>query len=246
MRAPAVASSGGPIEARRRLAARRRSRSLWLAEYVENDDRADYLFRPGLRTRARTPPAPILRSTTGSTPSAFAASRITSRKFGVDATPSRKSAPALDIDGKTSLSSSSRFAISSAARKKFDPVTWPPGWARLAARPADTGSPDARNTTGMDGAVRWGWRGRLNSATVSDGYQLSRPPVPRRAQKQCRTCLAPICGRRRDVLSFDVAEIAHALDEGVEKERHVRVKNSDKQHSPVRLGGGRPGRNGGK
>jgi hypothetical protein len=48
--------------------------------------------------------------------------------FGVDATPRRKSAFTLDIEGRTLLSSSSRFAISS-GRKKFEPVTLPPGWA---------------------------------------------------------------------------------------------------------------------
>ena len=116
-------------------------------EYVDNDDRADFLFRPA-RERALELLGPDTSIDDKSTTSAFAAARITSRMFGVDATPRWKSAPALDIDGKISLSSSSRFAISS-GRKKFEPVTLPPGWARLAARPIATTSPAASITIGM-------------------------------------------------------------------------------------------------
>jgi hypothetical protein len=47
--------------------------------------------------------------------------------------------PTRRIAGTISLSCSIRFAISSGA-KKVDPVTLPPGWARLATRPTATAS----------------------------------------------------------------------------------------------------------
>jgi hypothetical protein len=48
--------------------------------------------------------------------------------------------PARAIEGAISFSSSSRFAINSGL-KKVDPVTLPPGFARLATIPVATASP---------------------------------------------------------------------------------------------------------
>jgi hypothetical protein len=53
-----------------------------------------------------------------------------------------------DSFGTASLSSSSRFADNSGTRA-VSPVTFPPGWARLATTPASTSAPAEADTIGI-------------------------------------------------------------------------------------------------
>jgi hypothetical protein len=64
-------------------------------------------------------------------PNGMAVASITSSTFPFDALSRIKRAPTRAVEGTTCLSNSSRFAINS-GKKKVDPVTFPPGSARLA------------------------------------------------------------------------------------------------------------------
>ena len=107
--------------------------------------------------------------------------------------------------GNTSLSSSSRFALSSGL-KNDNPVTFPPGRARLATRPAATASPTDAMTIGI--VVVACLAARVPGVAVGhDDVDLETNQLSRQLGEPVILALRP-AEFDDDVLAFDVAEVA--------------------------------------
>jgi hypothetical protein len=112
------------------------------------------------------------------------------------------------IEGANSLSNSGRLAARSRARNDRQ-VAFPPGRAKLATRPASTGSPLKPNTTGTD----WG-----SAACRADRDNQTHLGAEDFLNQSRKSGIHPACKAafENEIDAFDVTGAAHPLQEYAE------------------------------
>jgi len=121
------------------------------------------------------------------------------------------------------------------SEKKVDPVTFPPGLARLVTRPTPTGSATPTNTTGTVVVHFPGRQGGRRAPDREHHVHLASHEVRRKLGQSFVLLLRrPVL--EDDVLAFDVAQLAEAVAEGVERRsrrgRRVRGEHTDPEYLP--------------
>jgi hypothetical protein len=122
------------------------------------------------------------------------------------------------------------------------PVIFPPGRARLAARPAPHRIADADHDDG-DGGRRLLGRVRRRRAVGRDQIDRAAHQLRRGRRQPIRRPLA-VAVLIGDVLPFDVAELAQSLSEGLPHRRIVEDTNARHLRRLLRMRRERPGRSG--